>query len=74
MYVSLRQFPLSPSHSLQVDLDGSETIAVLKAKIQESQGHPVAVQKIIYSGVLHTRLIDSCLMPLQAKFSQTTRP
>ena len=35
---------------LQVDLDGSDTIAVLKAKIYESQGHPVAVQKIIYSG------------------------
>jgi UV excision repair protein RAD23 len=43
--------PSSLSHILlQVDLDGEETIAVLKAKIHESQGHPVAVQKIIYSG------------------------
>ena len=34
-------------------MESGETVAVLKAKIQESQGHPIAVQKIIYSGNLH---------------------
>ena len=59
MYVSLLHSPFFSSHRLQVDLDPSETIAVLKGKIQESQGHPIAVQKIIYSGVHYTRLINN---------------
>ncbi|KAF8906592.1 hypothetical protein CPB84DRAFT_1835100 [Gymnopilus junonius] len=46
----------------QVDVDGAETIADLKTKIQQSQGHPVAVQKIIYSGKILTddKSVDSC--------------
>jgi UV excision repair protein RAD23 len=46
----------------QVDVDGSDTIADLKAKIHESQGHPVAVQKIIYSGKILTddKSVESC--------------
>ncbi|KAF8973333.1 hypothetical protein BDZ97DRAFT_1780860 [Flammula alnicola] len=46
----------------QVDVDGTDSIAHLKAKIQESQGHPVAVQKIIYSGKILTddKTVDSC--------------
>lgn len=36
---------------LQIDVEGSDTVAVLKSKIQESQSHPVGVQKIIYSGI-----------------------
>ncbi|KAF8894138.1 hypothetical protein BD779DRAFT_1798037 [Infundibulicybe gibba] len=46
----------------QVDVEGTETIAVLKTKIQDSQGHPVAVQKIIYSGKILSddKSIESC--------------
>ena len=38
---------------IQIDVESGETVADLKAKIHELQGHPVAVQKIIYSGNLH---------------------
>ncbi|KAF9478646.1 UV excision repair protein Rad23 [Pholiota conissans] len=46
----------------QVDVEPSETIADLKAKIYTSQGHPVAVQKIIYSGKILTddKTVESC--------------
>ncbi|KJA19979.1 hypothetical protein HYPSUDRAFT_43885 [Hypholoma sublateritium FD-334 SS-4] len=46
----------------QVDVDGPDTIADLKAKIQQSQGHPVASQKIIYSGKILTddKTVESC--------------
>lgn len=46
----------------QIEVDSGETVAILKAKIHESQGHPVAVQKIIYSGKILTddKTIDSC--------------
>jgi hypothetical protein len=33
-----------------VEAEGSETVADLKAKIQETHGHPVENQKIIFSG------------------------
>jgi len=46
----------------QIEVESGETVAALKAKIQELQGHPVAVQKIIYSGKILTddKTIDSC--------------
>ncbi|PPQ68201.1 hypothetical protein CVT25_015033 [Psilocybe cyanescens] len=46
----------------QVDVEGEDTIATLKAKIQESQGHPAASQKIIYSGkvLVDDKTIESC--------------
>lgn len=46
----------------QIEVESGETVADLKAKIHESQGHPVAGQKIIYSGKILTddKTIDSC--------------
>ncbi|KAF8813588.1 UV excision repair protein Rad23 [Phlegmacium glaucopus] len=46
----------------QLEVESGETVAALKAKIHELQGHPVAVQKIIYSGKILTddKTIDSC--------------
>ncbi|KAF9461303.1 hypothetical protein BDZ94DRAFT_1168021 [Collybia nuda] len=46
----------------QIDVEPSDTVAVLKSKIQESQSHPVGVQKIIYSGKILTddKTIESC--------------
>ncbi|KAF8200877.1 hypothetical protein BJ912DRAFT_1029614 [Pholiota molesta] len=46
----------------QVDVEPTESIADLKAKIHQSQGHPVAVQKIIYSGKILTddKTVESC--------------
>ncbi|KAF8161041.1 hypothetical protein B0H34DRAFT_699163 [Crassisporium funariophilum] len=46
----------------QIEVEGSETISALKSKIEESQGHPTAVQKIIYSGKILTddKSVDSC--------------
>ena len=38
---------------IQIDVESGETVADLKAKIHELQGHPIAVQKIIYSGNLY---------------------
>ncbi|KAG2176300.1 hypothetical protein INT43_005534 [Umbelopsis isabellina] len=34
----------------QLDVDGASTVADLKKKIEETQGHPVETQKLIYSG------------------------
>jgi UV excision repair protein RAD23 len=36
----------------QIDADESDTVGDLKKKVQETQGHPVESQKIIYSGKL----------------------
>ncbi|TFK44640.1 hypothetical protein BDQ12DRAFT_702061 [Crucibulum laeve] len=46
----------------QIDVEGSETVGDLKSKIQESQGHPAGVQKIIYSGKIlaDDKTIESC--------------
>jgi len=46
----------------QIDVESEDTVADLKAKIHELQGHPIAVQKIIYSGKILTddKTIDSC--------------
>ncbi|KAH9485343.1 UV excision repair protein rhp23 [Psilocybe cubensis] len=46
----------------QVDVEGQDTIATLKDKIQESQGHAAATQKIIYSGkvLVDDKTIESC--------------
>jgi hypothetical protein len=34
----------------QVDIEPTETVGALKQKIEAEQNHPVALQKIIYSG------------------------
>ncbi|KAF5321987.1 hypothetical protein D9619_001854 [Psilocybe cf. subviscida] len=46
----------------QFDVDGTETIGQLKAKIEESQGHAASAQKIIYSGKIlaDDKTIESC--------------
>ncbi|KAK0461360.1 uncharacterized protein EV420DRAFT_1531730 [Desarmillaria tabescens] len=46
----------------QIDVEDEETIGALKNKIQEAQGHPVASQKIIYSGKIlaDDKTVGSC--------------
>ncbi|PPQ70692.1 hypothetical protein CVT24_000174 [Panaeolus cyanescens] len=46
----------------QVDVELSDTIGTLKSKIEESQGHPAIVQKIIYSGKILTddKTVEAC--------------
>ncbi|KII92541.1 hypothetical protein PLICRDRAFT_103937 [Plicaturopsis crispa FD-325 SS-3] len=46
----------------QIDAEGSDTIGDLKKKINETQGHVVESQKIIYSGKVlpDTKTIESC--------------
>ncbi|KNZ80485.1 UV excision repair protein rhp23 [Termitomyces sp. J132] len=46
----------------QIDVDGSDTVGTLKQKIQETQKHDVAAQKIIYSGkvLADDKTIESC--------------
>ncbi|KAF4598317.1 hypothetical protein EYR38_006714 [Pleurotus pulmonarius] len=46
----------------QVDVEATDTVAGLKQKIQETQSHPVAQQKIIYAGKIlpDDKLIESC--------------
>ena len=34
----------------QIDAEGSDTVADLKTKIKDTQGHPLEHQKLIYSG------------------------
>jgi UV excision repair protein RAD23 len=34
----------------QIDAEGSDTVAKLKDRIQQSHDHPVANQKLIYAG------------------------
>jgi hypothetical protein len=38
---------------MQIDVEDSDTVAVLKSKIQSAQGIAISSQKIIYSG-MHT--------------------
>lgn len=52
MYCICVLFVLS-SHrngSMQIEAEGTDTVADLKQKIQETQGHGVDSQKLIYSG------------------------
>ncbi|KAK0504862.1 hypothetical protein EDD18DRAFT_1398321 [Armillaria luteobubalina] len=46
----------------QIDVEDEETIGALKNKIQDAQGHPVASQKIIYSGKIlaDDKTVGSC--------------
>ncbi|KAL1673864.1 hypothetical protein EV122DRAFT_270025 [Schizophyllum commune] len=46
----------------QIDVEGPETVGVLKQKISDAHGHPVASQKIIYSGKIlpDDKTIESC--------------
>ena len=34
----------------KIEVEATDTVATLKSKIEESQSHPVANQKLIYSG------------------------
>ncbi|KAJ7680249.1 hypothetical protein DFH06DRAFT_1315052 [Mycena polygramma] len=45
-----------------IDAEPSDTVAVLKSKIQDAQGHPTAIQKIIYSGKVlpDDKTVESC--------------
>ncbi|KAI0786716.1 hypothetical protein C8Q75DRAFT_771023 [Abortiporus biennis] len=45
-----------------IEAEGSDTVADLKTKIQESQGHAVESQKIIYSGKIlpDSKTVESC--------------
>ncbi|KAF8210155.1 hypothetical protein K438DRAFT_2011612 [Mycena galopus ATCC 62051] len=46
----------------QIDAELEDTVAVLKAKIQDAQGHPTGIQKIIYSGKVlpDDKTVESC--------------
>ncbi|KAI0762093.1 hypothetical protein BD413DRAFT_585482 [Trametes elegans] len=46
----------------QIDAEGSDTVADLKKKIQETQGHAVESQKLIYSGKVlpDSKSVESC--------------
>ncbi|KAJ7462208.1 hypothetical protein B0H11DRAFT_99748 [Mycena galericulata] len=46
----------------QIDAEGEDTVAILKTKIQDAQGHPTAIQKIIYSGKVlpDDKTVESC--------------
>ncbi|PCH36178.1 UV excision repair protein Rad23 [Wolfiporia cocos MD-104 SS10] len=46
----------------QIDAEGSDTVADLKNKIQQSQGHAVETQKLIYSGKIlaDAKTVESC--------------
>ncbi|KAF7361985.1 UV excision repair protein RAD23 [Mycena venus] len=46
----------------QIDAEPADTVAVLKSKIQDAQGHPTAIQKIIYSGKVlpDDKTVESC--------------
>jgi len=46
----------------QIDADGSDTVVDLKQKIQETQGHAVETQKLIYSGKIlpDSKTVESC--------------
>jgi UV excision repair protein RAD23 len=46
--------PCNASSRPQLDAEGTDTIGDLKNKIQDTQGHAISSQKIIYSGE------DSC--------------
>ncbi|KAJ7346539.1 hypothetical protein DFH08DRAFT_700217 [Mycena albidolilacea] len=46
----------------QIDAEPADTVAVLKSKIQDAQGHATAIQKIIYSGKVlpDDKTVESC--------------
>ncbi|KAJ7131439.1 ubiquitin-related domain-containing protein [Mycena epipterygia] len=46
----------------QIDAELTDTVAVLKEKIQSAHGHPTGVQKIIYSGKILSddKTVESC--------------
>ncbi|KAF7376081.1 UV excision repair protein RAD23 [Mycena sanguinolenta] len=46
----------------QIDAEPEDTVGVLKTKIQETQGHPTGIQKIIYSGKVlpDDKTVESC--------------
>ncbi|KAJ7703274.1 hypothetical protein B0H17DRAFT_1194472 [Mycena rosella] len=46
----------------QIDAEPADTVAILKEKIKDAQGHPTAIQKIIYSGkvLADDKTIESC--------------
>ncbi|KAJ7733743.1 hypothetical protein DFH07DRAFT_845298 [Mycena maculata] len=46
----------------QIDAEPADTVAVLKTRIQDAQGHPTAIQKIIYSGKVlpDDKTVESC--------------
>ncbi|KAJ7096398.1 hypothetical protein C8R44DRAFT_717892 [Mycena epipterygia] len=46
----------------QIDAEPTDTVAVLKEKIQSAHGHPTGVQKIIYSGKVlpDDKTVESC--------------
>jgi UV excision repair protein RAD23 len=41
---------MAADHLPQIDAEGSETVGDLKKKVQQTQGHAVENQKLIYSG------------------------
>ncbi|KAI0949213.1 hypothetical protein AcW1_008895 [Taiwanofungus camphoratus] len=46
----------------QIDAEGSDTVSDLKKKIQDSQGHTVETQKLIFSGKIlpDSKTVESC--------------
>ncbi|THH00747.1 hypothetical protein EW026_g1837 [Hermanssonia centrifuga] len=46
----------------QIDAEGSETVGDLKSKIQQTQGHALETQKLIFSGkvLADSKTIESC--------------
>ncbi|KAJ6499375.1 hypothetical protein C8R45DRAFT_982230 [Mycena sanguinolenta] len=46
----------------QIDAEPEDTVGVLKTKIQDAQGHPTAIQKIIYAGKVlpDDKTVESC--------------
>ncbi|CCM05077.1 uncharacterized protein FIBRA_07284 [Fibroporia radiculosa] len=46
----------------QIDAEGSDTVADLKKKIQDNQGHTIESQKLIYSGKIlpDSKTVESC--------------
>lgn len=47
--------PLSLLSSTQVDVEPTDTVGQLKAKIEAAYGYPVGTQKVIYSGIRSAR-------------------
>ncbi|RXW13225.1 hypothetical protein EST38_g12630, partial [Candolleomyces aberdarensis] len=46
----------------QIDVEPSDSVGALKAKIEAAHGHPVTSQKIIYSGKIlaDDKVIETC--------------
>jgi len=49
----------NPLQVFKLDAEGSETIADLKQKISNTQGHSVESQKLIFSGTAYSHLTES---------------